>query len=187
MWSTIFEFLKEGFLHVLPLGFDHILFITSLFFLNSNLKSVVIQCSVFTLAHSITLFLSVYQIILPNSTIVEPLIALSIVFTSLENIFRNEISQWRLLLIFLFGLIHGMGFATALQDLGIAKNNFIASLLSFNVGVEIAQLFIILILYFGIAYWCKNKAWYKTKIVYAISSLIACIALYWSIDRIFIN
>ena len=187
MLSTIFEFLKEGFTHVLPLGFDHILFITSLFFLNSNIKSVALQCTIFTLAHSITLFLSVYQIILPNTQIVEPLIALSIVFTSLENIFRNEISKWRMIIIFVFGLIHGMGFATALQEIGIEKNNFIASLLSFNIGVEIAQLFIILILYFGIAYWCKNKAWYKTKIVYPISSLIACIALYWSIDRIFMN
>jgi len=184
MLVAAFKFLNEGFTHVLPLGLDHILFISSLFFLNSNLKSVVLQCTFFTLAHSITLFLSAYQILLPNIQIVEPLIALSIVYTSLENIFRNEVNKWRLLIIFCFGLIHGMGFAIVLQDISLEKYNFITSLISFNIGVEIAQLFILMMLYYGIAFWFKNKFWYNQRVVYPISSLIACVAIFWFIQRI---
>lgn len=184
MLQTSYQFLKQGFIHVLPLGFDHILFITSLFFLNSNLQSVIIQCTVFTVAHTITLFLSVYQIILPNSNVIEPIIALSIVFTSIENIFRNDIGKRRIFIIFCFGLVHGMGFATALQELGVPKKHFLGSLLSFNIGVEIAQIFILLMLYYGFAYWLKNKIWYQQKCVYPISCIIACIAFYWAIERI---
>jgi hypothetical protein len=184
MFQNIIEYLQQGFLHVFPLGFDHILFITSLFFLAPNLKSLVIQSSVFTLAHCLTLFLNSCYIIISNSNYIEPLIALSIVFTSLENIFKKDVSKWRLFTIFCFGLIHGMGFANALHDLGISENHFTESLICFNVGVEIAQLFILVLLYFGIAFFFKNKIWYKQRIVYPISSIIACIAMYWFVQRI---
>lgn len=178
------EFLEQGFMHVLPLGFDHILFVISLFFLNSRLKSVIAQCSIFTIAHSITLFLSASKIILPNSAIIEPIIALSIVFVSLENIFTKHVSKWRMGLIFIFGLIHGMGFASALLELGIPKDSFIKSLLAFNIGVEVAQIFIIFFLYFMIGKWLVNKRWYSTKIVYPVSTVIASIAIYWTIMRV---
>ncbi len=182
--NTIVEYVQQGFLHVIPLGFDHILFITSLFFLHSNLKSVLLQCSLFTLAHSITLFLSAYQIILPNSNYIEPLIALSIVFTSIENIFRNEISTWRMALVFCFGLIHGMGFANAFQHFGMPKNEFIVALFSFNIGVELAQVSILVFIFLAIASWSMHKVWYKQRIAYPISCIIACIAMYWFVERI---
>jgi HupE / UreJ protein len=184
--QTFIEFIQQGFLHVLPLGYDHILFITSLFFLNSNLKSVLIQCSIFTIAHSITLFLSAYQILNSNTQIVEPIIALSIVITAFENIVHSRISKWRLLIIFIFGLIHGMGFAAALQDIGVPSSNFITALLSFNIGVELAQVAIILMLYFAIAKWMSHKTWYQNRVVYPISCSMACVGLYWVIDKIMI-
>ncbi len=185
MFEIIKQYLIIGFTHVIPFGFDHILFILSIFFLNSNIKSVIIQCSVFTFAHSISLGLTAAGYILPNSKIIEPLIALSILFTSIENIVHDKVNSWRLTVIFLFGLIHGMGFASALKEIGTPQTNFLSSLLSFNFGVEFGQITIILLAYFLISKWYINKPWYKLRIVYPISSIIGCIALFWTIQRIF--
>ena len=120
----------------------------------------------------------------PNPAIVEPLIALSILFASIENIVHQKINAWRVVIIFLFGLIHGMGFASALKEIGIPQEHFITALLFFNLGVEAGQVTIILCAYFFIAIWFKNKSWYRSRIVYPISSGIACVALYWTIERI---
>ncbi len=184
--EVISRYLSIGFTHVIPLGFDHILFILSIFFLNSDLKSVIIQCSVFTVAHSISLGLTAAGYIIPDSKIIEPLIALSIVFTSVENIIHQRINPWRLTIIFLFGLIHGMGFANALREIGLPPAHFLSSVLSFNVGVELGQITIILLSYFLVGKWFGNKVWYKERIVFPISSIIACVALYWAIERIFV-
>jgi hypothetical protein len=184
--STILQYLTLGFTHVIPYGFDHILFILSIFLLNSNLKSVVIQCSFFTLAHSITLGLAACGILFPNSNYIEPLIAISILFTSIENIIHKEKNPYRLLILFGFGLIHGMGFANALKEIGIPKDQFFTTLISFNIGVELGQIVILLTAYFLISKWFAHKTWYKEKVVYPISSLISCIALYWIIERILI-
>lgn len=183
-FEVVFQYLKLGFSHVIPLGFDHILFILTLFFLSSKIKTVVLQCSVFTVAHSLSLALCASGLILPNSNVIEPLIALSILFTAIENIVQDKINPWRIVIIFSFGLIHGMGFANALSAIGLPKNQFLTSLLSFNLGVEIGQISIILGAYFLISKWFSDKIWYKNRIVYPISSLIACVALYWTIERI---
>ncbi len=187
-FETLIYYLQLGFSHVIPLGFDHILFIISLFFLSSNRRTVLIQCSVFTLAHSLSLGLAAAGFIMPNATIIEPLIAASILFTAVENILHNKLNPWRIFLIFGFGFIHGMGFANALKEIGLPKNQFLSSLLSFNLGVELGQITVILSVYFLIGKWFSNKSWYKERIVFPISSLIGCIALYWTIERIlFIN
>ena len=183
-FEVILQYLKLGFSHVIPLGFDHILFILTLFFLSSKMKTVVLQCSVFTVAHSLSLGLCASGFIMPNSNIIEPLIALSILFTAIENIVQDKINPWRIGIIFGFGLIHGMGFANALSAIGLPKNQFLTSLLSFNLGVEIGQISIIFSAYFLISKWFSDKIWYKNRIVYPISSLIACVALYWTIERI---
>jgi len=182
--ESLCTYFQLGFTHVIPLGFDHILFILTLFFLSSNIKTMLIQCSVFTLAHSLSLALATSGLIIPNATIVEPLIALSILFTAIENIVHNKINPWRLVLIFGFGLIHGLGFAKALNEIGMPKNQFFTSLLSFNIGVEMGQVTIIVAAYFIISKWFSKKIWYKERVVYPISSVIACIALYWVIERI---
>ena len=184
--ENVAQYLSLGFTHVLPLGWDHILFILSLFFLNSKMKSVIIQCSVFTFAHSISLGLAAAGLIIPNPDYVEPLIAFSILFTAIENILNEQVNPFRLIVIFVFGLIHGLAFATALQDIGIPKEQFISSLLSFNLGVELGQIIIILLAYFAISKWFANKSWYKERIVFPISGVIACIALYWTIERILV-
>ncbi len=186
IFSTALQYLSIGFTHVVPYGFDHLLFILSIFFLNSNLKSKAIQCSVFTLAHCLSLGLVVSGLIFPNNNYIEPLIAFSILFISIENIIQTKVNPHRLLILFGFGLIHGMGFATALKEIGIPKDLFFTSLLSFNIGVELGQITVLLAVYFLISKWFAHKTWYKERVVYPISCLIGCVALYWTIERILI-
>jgi hypothetical protein len=183
-FENILYYLQLGFVHVLPLGFDHILFIICLFFLNKNIKAIIVQCSIFTLAHSLSLFISISGIITISPTIIEPLISLSILITAIENIVTEQPKKWLGIIIFIFGLIHGMGFAKALNETGISKDHFITSLLSFNVGVELGQITILLLAYFAVGKWFADKKWYRKRIVYPASSLIACIAVYWTYIRL---
>ncbi len=184
--SGILDYLYLGFTHVIPLGWDHILFILCLFFLNDKIKIVILQCSIFTIAHSLSLGLTAAGIVFPNTQYIEVLIAASILFTAIENIMYRNLNPFRLIFVIIFGLIHGMGFATALKEIGIPKEQFISTLLSFNIGVELGQLTVILIAYFTVSKWFSKKTWYLERIVYPISSIIACIALYWTIERMFL-
>jgi len=184
--NTVFwKYMLIGFQHIIPEGFDHILFITCVFFLNSNLKKVIIQASMFTLAHSITLGLAMYGVIKPPANIIEPLIALSNVVLAIENIMSDKIRPWRLVTVFIFGMVHGMGFAGALSQLGMPQYAFGMALISFNVGVEIGQLTIILLLYFFVAKVFSSRVWYRRRIVIPVSVLIALVASFWTVQRIF--
>ena len=178
-------YLKLGYTHIIPLGVDHILFVLSIFFLNPKLKPVIMQATAFTVAHSITLGLAMYGWITPPSYIIEPVIALSIFFVAMENIITDKLKPSRIAIVFAFGLIHGMGFASALTELGLPRNQFFTSLIMFNVGVELGQISIILLAWFLIGKWFGNKPWYRKRVVIPISAIIAVIALYWTIQRIF--
>jgi len=183
--GNFIKYLELGFTHVIPMGFDHILFILCLFFYNSKIKTVLLQCTIFTFAHSLALGLSASGIVIYNSNIIEPLIALTILYTAFENIFFANKTTFHSLIIFIFGLIHGLGFASALKEVGIPKEQFFSSLISFNIGVEIGQITIILIAYFLISKWFSQKIWYKERIVYPFSTMVGCIAIYWFVERIF--
>ena len=139
-----------GYKHILPLGFDHILFVLSLFLLSPKLKPVLWQATAFTIAHSVTLGLAMYKLIKVPSAIVEPLIALSIMYVALENIFSPKLKPSRIGVVFIFGLVHGLGFAGALGDLGLPQNAYLLSLVMFNVGVELGQLTVILLAWFSL-------------------------------------
>lgn len=178
------EYLVLGFEHILPLGLDHILFIFCIFFLNTNLRSIVLQASMFTLAHSLTLGLAAYGIISPPAHIVEPLIALSILLLALENVFSQRIQPWRIVMVFVFGLVHGMGFAGVLAELGIPREAFLTSLLAFNLGVELGQITIILAMYFLVARSFSARSWYRRWVVVPTCLAIAVVAAYWTIERI---
>ncbi len=177
-------YLQLGFLHILPFGFDHILFILSLLLLSPRLKPVLWQATAFTVAHSVTLGLAMYRVIIPPAFIIEPLIALSILFVALENVFSPRLRPARLIIVFLFGLVHGLGFAGALGDLGLPKNHYLLALLMFNLGVELGQLTIIGLFYLLIARWAADKPYYRKRIVIPFSILIALVAIYWTITRI---
>ncbi|WP_295796043.1 HupE/UreJ family protein [Mucilaginibacter sp.] len=178
-------YLGLGYKHILPLGFDHILFILSLFLLSPKLKPVLWQATAFTVAHSVTLGLAMYHVITPPAKIVEPVIALSILYVALENIFSPKLKTSRIGVVFLFGLVHGMGFAGALGQLGLPKNSYLISLIMFNVGVELGQLTVILTAYFVLARYFGDKPYYRKYIVIPLSIMIAMVATYWTIQRLF--
>ncbi len=183
--QTAFIYLKLGYEHILPLGFDHILFVVGLFLLNPKLNVIVKQATIFTIAHTITLGLSMYEVINPPPSIVEPMIALSILYVAVENIISSKLRPVRLGVVFLFGLVHGMGFASVLGGLGLPQNSYLSSLLLFNLGVELGQITVILAAWFAFAKWFGKKPYYRKYIVIPLSVIIGLIAIYWTIERIF--
>ncbi len=176
-------YFKLGFNHIIPEGFDHVLFIIGICLINTKLKSIVYQASAFTVAHTISLALSMKGIIVAPSPVIEPIIALSIVFVALENLILSELKPWRVLLVFFFGLIHGMGFASSLNEIGLPRDKFFTSILVFNAGIEVCQILLISLLFGLIIHPLKNKSWYRYRIVYPISIAIAIISSYWTIER----
>lgn len=183
IFDTATLYAKLGFEHILPMGLDHLAFVLALILASSALKPLIIQISLFTLAHSITLILSVMGIITLEGIWIEVAIAASIVFVAIENIFIQTIKLWRALIVFCFGLLHGLGFAGALSDLGVPDNHFFSALVGFNVGVELGQLTFALIVYLLLFKFIK-KEWYKSFIVIPGSLAIAAIGLYWVIERL---
>ena len=182
--NVIWFYLKLGIQHIIPFGIDHILFIVGLCLLSTNIKTILWQATAFTIAHSITLALSMKNIITLPAQIIEPIIALSILFVAIENIILSELKAWRILVVFLFGLIHGLGFASALNEIGLPRNKFLTSIFSFNLGVEIGQVTIIGIVFLFIILPAGKKLWYKKTIAYPLSAIIGLIAAYWTVQRI---
>jgi HupE / UreJ protein len=182
--DTALLYIKLGYQHILPLGLDHILFVLSLFLLNPKLKSILWQATAFTVAHTVTLGLSMYHVIKPPSNIVEPLIALSIMYVALENIFSPKLKASRIGVVFLFGLVHGMGFASALGELGLPQNSYLTSLLLFNLGVELGQITVIVAAWFLLAKWFGDKTYYRKAIVIPLSIVISLVAAYWVVERV---
>ena len=180
-------YLKLGYQHIIPLGLDHILFVLSLFLLSPKLKPVLWQATAFTVAHSITLGLAMYHIITPVAAIIEPVIALSIMYVALENIFSPRLKSSRIGIVFLFGLVHGMGFASALGELGLPQNAYLSSLVMFNVGVELGQLTVIIAAFLLFGKWFGQKPYYRKVFVIPLSVLITIIAAYWTVQRLFFS
>ena len=182
---TMTDYIIIGFEHILPKGLDHILFVLALFLLSTKFKPLFFQVTFFTIAHSITLFLGVLNIVNISPNIVEPIIAISIAYVAFENLFTNKLNKTRPFIIFIFGLIHGLGFAGVLTEIGIPDDLFVTSLISFNVGVEIGQITVIFIAYVLLALPFGKKNWYNKIITKTISLIIAFVGLYWFIERIF--
>jgi len=173
-----------GFTHILPKGLDHILFVLGLFLLSTRWKPLLIQVTAFTLAHTLTLGLSIYGIVSLSPAIVEPLIAASIAYVAVENMVTAELKPWRAFVVFGFGLLHGMGFAGVLQEIGLPRSEFLTALLTFNLGVELGQLSVITLAYLLVGLWWKTKGWYRARLVQPLSALIAVVGVYWTIERI---
>jgi hypothetical protein len=180
--EVVRQYLELGFTHILPKGLDHILFVLGIFLLSLRLRTIVTQVTTFTLAHSITLGLTMYGIVSLPPRVVEPLIAVSICYVAIENMFIARLTPWRLALVFTFGLLHGMGFAGVLQQLGLPRSDFLTALLSFNVGVEAGQLTVI-----AMAAACvwryRHRPWYRRRIVIPASLAIAAVGGYWMVTR----
>jgi len=182
--TVAWRYLLLGFTHIIPHGLDHMLFVLGLFLLSGRLRTVLAQVSAFTVAHSITLGLSIYGLISVPSAVVEPLIAVSIAYVALENLLLSELKPWRIALVFAFGLLHGLGFAGALRELGLPRAEFMTALLTFNAGVEAGQLAVIGAAFAIVGWHCRSQSWYRQRIVVPASLVIACTALYWTVERI---
>ncbi len=179
-------YIEQGFIHIVPKGVDHILFVVGLFLLSTKLSSLFWQISSFTIAHTLTLGLAMAGIISAPSSLVEPLIALSIVFVAVENVMTSNLSRWRPFVVFLFGLLHGLGFASVLNDIGLQPGNFIYGLLGFNIGVEIGQLTVILICFLLVGFWFSRKTYYRRYITNPASIAIAAMGGFWFVERVFL-
>jgi hydrogenase/urease accessory protein HupE len=189
--QTIYSYVTYGYEHILPKGLDHILFIIGLYLLSTRFKPLLWQVTMFTLAHTITLGLSINGIVELPARIVEPLIALSIAYVGFENIVANlrhkaeaELHKSRLFLVFGFGLLHGLGFASVLQDFGMPEDAFITALISFNVGVELGQLSVLLLAFALIGFWFGKKPYYNFRVVVPASAAITITGLLWTLERL---
>ena len=182
--SDAWSYLWLGFAHILPRGYDHALFVMGLFLCAPQWRPLLWQVSAFTVAHTLTLALAVLGIVTVSPRIVEPLIALSIVWVAVENIWRSEIGWTRVATVFAFGLLHGLGFAGALGALGLEKSTLVPALLCFNLGVEAGQ-FAVLLGAFLLLGWATKRDDYRRRIAVPGSFLIAAVAAWWTIQRLF--
>jgi len=185
IFKSIINYFFLGIQHIIPKGLDHILFIVGLFFFSVTLRPLLIQVTMFTIAHSITLIFVSVSYINVNPLIVEPIIALSIAYVGIENIFKQYVKEYlRYIIIFFFGLLHGLGFALVLSDIGYQSSKLILNLISFNLGIEAAQIFIILFLYILLGIKFSNKKYYRYIFQVPVSLFIALVGIYWFFERI---
>ena len=181
--AVVPKFFVIGFTHILPGGLDHILFILGLFFLTRSFGVLLFQMTLFTLAHSLTLGLSLYGFLSVPTTVVEVSIALSIAFIGIENVYSDRLSRWRPYVVFCFGLVHGLGFAHTFQEKLTDQSDFLPALFSFNMGIEFGQIAVVGIAYTAVAA-CWNRDWYRVAIARPASVAIAASGLYWAVERI---
>ncbi|SFQ21076.1 HupE / UreJ protein [Bradyrhizobium sp. Ghvi] len=186
--STMQRYLVTGIEHIF-LGYDHIAFLVAVVLWARRLMPVIKIVTAFTIAHSITLSLAALGVVVIPSRIVEPAIAASIVFVAVENFFSRDIDRrWRV--TFVFGLVHGFGFASALQEIGLPSHAVLSALAAFNIGVEIGQVAIaatvipVLIALDGLAAIDRAKPARPAALVYALSAVITVLGSYWFFTRV---
>ncbi|HAA16026.1 MAG TPA: hypothetical protein DCE41_31710, partial [Cytophagales bacterium] len=185
-WQERFRlFTWAGIEHIIPKGLDHILFVLGLFFSSLVFGTLLRQVTAFTLAHTLTLALAALGVVSAPVAIVEPLIALSIVWIAVENCVFKQTNKWRPAIVFGFGLLHGLGFATVLYAYGLPKDNFVPSLLAFNIGVELGQL-LVLLGAAALVWFVRKKSWYRQWVQIPASIMIALVGLFWFIERVFL-
>lgn len=183
LFSVIFMYLNLGLEHIIT-GYDHILFLLVLIIISKRFVDVLKIVTAFTVAHSITLFLASMEMIPLYPMWVEAAIALTICYVTIENFFIKT-SKWRWVLTFVFGLIHGIGFASSIQDIGFNKTYFMTSLISFNIGIEMGQLAIVAIV-LPILLKLQNYPKFYNGFFLVTSLIIFVISAYWFVERILV-
>jgi hypothetical protein len=190
-WAAFARNVVVGFEHIIPAGLDHILFVLGLFFFSLHWRPLLWQVTSFTVAHTVTLALAVLGLVTipPESMwLVEAVIAASIVWVAVENVWvrgnGRTIGWGRVAVVFGFGLLHGLGFASVFAEAGMAPATLVASLVAFNVGVEVGQLTVIAVAFLLVGAWFGGKPWYRRAIAVPGSLVIAAIGLYWVLNRV---
>jgi len=182
-WAAFGTYVVIGFRHIVPRGLDHILFVLGLFFFSLKLRPLLYQVTAFTVAHTVTLALAALGLVTVPAAIVEPLIAASIVYVAVENVFFTKITAWRTFVVFGFGLLHGLGFASVLGEIGLDPARFVAGLIAFNIGVELGQLAVIAGAFLFLGYWFGREPWWRARIAIPASLAIAAMGAYWLVER----
>jgi hypothetical protein len=181
LWRRLVKFLKLGVEHIF-LGYDHIAFLIALIVV-SRFKELVWIVTSFTVAHSLTLILAVLVVEKLPVRLIEIAIAATIVYVALENLWARS-TRHRWMLTFVFGLIHGFGFANVLREMSLPTTGLVRCLLSFNLGVELGQLAIVLA-FLPVAWWL-GKWRHGRKVIVAFSVLLALFGAAWFIERVFL-
>lgn len=181
--AVFLRYIVAGFDHIIPKGLDHILFVLGLFFFSMHIRPLLFQVTAFTLAHTITLALASTGVVSVPASVVEPLIAASIVYVGIENTLGRGNMRARTALVFAFGLLHGLGFASVLGDFGIATERFGWALAGFNIGVELGQLAVIAGAFLTVGLWFGKKEFYRPFIAVPASLAIAAVGAYWVVER----
>lgn len=179
-WRTVREFTLLGMEHIVT-GYDHVLFLIGLLVVGRGVRPLVAIVTSFTVAHSITLALAALGVVDPVAWMVEAAIALSIAYVGVENLVAREVRH-RWLLTFAFGLVHGLGFAGILREMELERRGLVASLLSFNLGVEIGQVAIVALLWPLLGRLDRTR--HRDRVVRLVSAIIAGFGVFWFVERI---
>ena len=176
------RYARLGFIHIVPEGTDHILFVVGLFLLSARLRPLVWQVTAFTVAHAATLTLAAFDVVTLPPRVVEPLIALSVAYVAIENVLTDRMTRWRPAVVFGFGLLHGLGFAGVLGELGLPEGERLMALVSFNAGIEAGQLAVIAGAALAVGWW-RARPWYRRRVTIPASLAIAIVGLVWAVER----
>lgn len=182
--EVVHRYLTLGFTRMLPGGAEQILFVLCLFLLRRESRAILLQVAIFLTALTIALALTTYGIVALREAILAPLLALSLVTVAAENVFTRRLSPWRIALILGFGLIHGIGLAGVLSELGLPRSEFLPALMAFQGGVVLALLTVVLTAFFLFGRAFRNEPWYRRRVVVPASILTASIGLFWAVQRI---
>ncbi len=177
-------FIPSGTHHIL-IGPDHILFLIGLLLLGGTWGALVRIVTAFTIGHSITLSLAALDIVTPPPSIIEPAIALSIVFVGADNLVRGDGRDLRAWVALVFGLVHGFGFANVLREFGLPREALGWSLFSFNFGVEIGQLMVVLLVASLLAAIRRRNQLLGSRVAFAGSIVVIAAGTYWFVQRVF--
>ena len=178
------QFTSIGFEHVIPMGWDHLLFIIGLALSSLLWRKLLLLLTTFTLAHTLTLGLAMFGVVEISARIVEPLIAFSIAYVAIENLLIKQSIRRKSIIVFLFGLIHGLGFANILKQFEMAQNSFLTTLIGFNIGVELAQIVIVATVVMVLLGLRTTQLNYRQLAVVPVSVLIALVGIWWGIERL---
>jgi hydrogenase/urease accessory protein HupE len=182
--AVVRRFVPAGVHHIL-IGPDHLLFLVGLLLLGGSIRQLIAVVTAFTIAHSITLSLAALSIVTPPVRVIEPAIALSIIYVGADNLMVHGGRDVRAWIAFAFGLIHGFGFANVLREMDLPSRALGWSLFSFNVGVEIGQLFIVLLVATALALVRRSNETIGTRVAYAGSLIVIAAGTYWFVQRVF--
>ena len=186
VWAVLRKFVPSGVHHIL-IGPDHLLFLIGLLLLGGNVRQLLLVVTAFTVAHSITLSLAVLNVVTPPARLVEPIIALSIVYVGLDNLLARGGRDVRVWIALVFGLIHGFGFASVLREMGLPSGALGWSLFSFNLGVELGQLAVVLVVAAVLLRIRTYSAAAGERIAVGGSIAVIAAGAFWFVERVFLS